>query len=147
MSIPLPAQSHHGDGLCQIFWGFVTFIWLSTLFYCRVFFCLKFLNLCISLLLFIFIGPDVGWLHHLRVISMREVKEAKRQEAWSTALNCAELTQAWLIQSYDNELFMTVIIIKNSTLFQGSKKWTEFLWTFKVQFSSTKGQVWFYSLN
>lgn len=110
------------------------------------FFSLKFLTLYILLLLFTFTGP-VEWLNHLKTQSMSEVKEVKRQETWNTAVSRAKLMHAWLIWNYDNELFMTVIIIKNSILFQGSKKRTEFLWTSKVQFSSRKGQVWFCSLN
>ena len=148
MSIPPPTRSSHGEGACQILWGFMTSLWLFTLFFPKVrFFSLRFQTLCILLLLFIFTSPVVEWLNHLKTQSRSEVKEVKRQETWNTALSRAKLMHAWLIWNYDNELFMTVIIIKNSILFQGSKKRTEFLWTSKVQFSSRKGQVWFCSLN
>lgn len=147
MSIPPPTWSSHGETAYQILWEFLTSLWLSTLFFPKVrFFSLKFLTLYILLLLFTFTGP-VEWLNHLKTQSMSEVKEVKRQETWNTAVSRAKLMHAWLIWNYDNELFMTVIIIKNSILFQGSKKRTEFLWTSKVQFSSRKGQVWFCSLN
>lgn len=98
MSFSLPTWLYHGEGACQIFWGFLTSLWLSTQFFPKVrFFPVKFLTLCILLLLFIVTGPVVEWLNHLRTLSMREGKEVKRQEAWNIALSCAKLTHAWLI--------------------------------------------------
>lgn len=105
-------------------WGFVTSIWLSTLFYCSFF--LHQVPYPLYLIVAIYIHWSWCWMAApLKDTKHEGGEELKSQEAWNTALSCAELTRAWLIQSYDNELFMTVIIIKNSTLFQGSKNWTE----------------------